>query len=127
MRLVKSLVILFLSSFIGITLNAEMPFASDTVAITDINNDGYIEILTAINTFADRTTSYYCTSFVRIIDTKLKDIIEIVNYKNINYFKENEAGIISIYNANGVMPVVDDLHDGILDGKYFTSIRTRYN
>ena len=39
MKLVKSLVILFLSSFIGITLNAEMPFASDTVAITDINND----------------------------------------------------------------------------------------
>ena len=89
------------------------------VAITDINNDGYIEILTAINTFADRTTSYYCTSFVRIIDTKLKDSIEITNYKNINYFKENEAGIISIYNANGIMPVVDDLHDGILDKKYY--------
>lgn len=47
MKLVKSLIILFLSSFIGITLNAETPFASDTVAITDINNESiYHTILT---------------------------------------------------------------------------------
>lgn len=89
------------------------------IAITDINNDGYIEILTAINSFADRENSYYCASFVRIIDTKSKNSIEITDYKNINYFKENEEGIISIYNADGVMPVVDDLHDGILDKKYY--------
>lgn len=89
------------------------------IAITDINNDGYIEILTAINSFADRKTSYYCASFIRIIDTKSKNSIEITDYKNINYFKENEEGIISIYNANGIMPVIDDLHNGILDEKYY--------
>ena len=89
------------------------------IAITDINNDGYIEILTAINAFAERKTSYYCASFIRVIDTKSKDSIKITDYKNICYFKENEDGIISIYNTNGVMPVVDDLHDGILDGKYY--------
>ena len=42
-----------------------------------------------------------------------------VDYDNINYFKENEEGVISIYNADGIMPVVDDLHDGILDEKYY--------
>ena len=89
------------------------------IAITDINNDGYIEILTAINSFADRGRDYYCTSFIRVIDTKSKDSVKITDYKNICYFKENEEGIISIYNTNGVMPVVDDLHDGILDGKYY--------
>ena len=89
------------------------------IAITDVNNDGHIEILTAINSFADRKTSYYCTSFIRIIDTRSKDSIKITDYKNISYFKENEEGIISIYNTNGVMPVVDDLHDGILDEKYY--------
>lgn len=89
------------------------------MAITDINNDGHIEILTAINSFADRKTSYYCTSFIRIIDTKSKDSIKITDYKNVSYFKENEEGIISIYNTNGVMPVVDDLHDGILDKNYY--------
>ena len=89
------------------------------IAITDINNDGHIEILTAINSFADRKTSYYCASFIRIIDTKSKDSVKITDYKNISYFKENAEGVISIYNTNGVMPVVDDLHDGILDEKYY--------
>lgn len=89
------------------------------IAITDINDDGYIEILTAINTFADRDRYYYCTSFIRVIDTKSGHSIKITDYSNVNYFKENEDGIISIYNANGIVPVVDDLHDGILDNKYY--------
>lgn len=89
------------------------------IAITDINNDGYIEILTATNSFADRGRDYYCTSFIRVIDTKSKNSIKITDYDNINYFKENEEGVISIYNADGIMPVVEDLHDGILDEKYY--------
>ncbi|MBR2336962.1 MAG: hypothetical protein IKA61_03335 [Clostridia bacterium] len=100
-------------------MNNENSHCVNHVAITDTNKDGYIEILTALNTFANRITSYYCTSFISVIDTKSKYSIEITDYNNIDYFKENEEGVISIYNANGVKPVVSDLHDGILDEKYY--------
>ena len=111
------------------------PFSLDNVnsncinhiAITDINNDGYIEVLTAINCFKDRGYSYYCVSFVKVIDTKTKHSVYMSNYNNINYFKENEEGIISIYDTNGIMPVVDDLHDGILDEKYYDLATNLYD
>ena len=89
------------------------------VAITDINRDGYIEILTAINSFAERQHSYYCSSFVTVTDTKSQYSIEIRDGDDVSYFKENEDGVICIYNANGIMPVADDLVDGILDDKYY--------
>lgn len=89
------------------------------LAITDINDDGYIEVLTAINSFADRGSYYYCTSFMTVVDTFTKCSMDVTNYKNINYFKENEDGVICIYNANGKVPVVEDLHNGKLDEKYY--------
>ncbi len=101
-------------------LNNENSNCINHIAITDINNDGHIEILTAINSFADRSPrDYYCTSFIMIIDTHSKHSIKITDYKNLNYFKENEDGVISIYNTDGTMPNIDNLHDGILDEKYY--------
>lgn len=100
-------------------MNNQNSHCVNHVAITDINNDGYIEILTAINSFSDRGNNYYCTSFIKVIDTKTKYSIKITDYSNINYFKENDKGIISIYNANKIMPVKDDLHNGVLDKKYY--------
>lgn len=97
------------------------------VGVTDMNNDGYIEIFTAINSFKDRVNYYYCSSYVKVIDTKLKSDIEIIDSNNINYFKENENGIISIYDTNGIVPQSEDLHDGILDKKYYDLATNLYD
>lgn len=91
------------------------------VAITDINEDGYIEVLTAVNSFEDRGSYYYCTSFIQVTDTFTKYSIDITDYKTVNYFKENEKGIISIYNTNSEVPLVSDLKKGKLDEKYYDS------
>lgn len=88
------------------------------VAITDINDDGYIEILTSIISYSNKERGY-ATSFIKVTDTFTGYSIEIVDYDNINYFKENEEGVISIYNANGVYPISTDLTNGKLDEKYY--------
>jgi len=88
------------------------------VAITDINADGHIEILTALNSFADRGNTYYCASFITVIDTQSGNSIRMTDHQNVTYFKENRDGVISIYNADGQVPVVADLTNGKLDEKY---------
>ena len=89
------------------------------IAISDINDDGYLEILTSVNSFADRGQYYYCHSFIRITDTYTKKAIDIPDYSNISYFKENESGVISIYNTNGIYPLAEDVINGKLDEKYY--------
>lgn len=119
----------------GDTLYPITPFSMGTnnsncishVGITDINNDGHIEILTAVNAFADRKSSYYCASFLNIIDTNTKHAIHMTDNDDVNYFKENKDGVLCIYNANGVMPVVKDLQNGKLDEKYYEKAKNLYD
>lgn len=89
-------------------------------AVTDINNDGCIEILSSVVTFADRGYYYYCNSFITVIDTKTKKVMELFGKHNgVTYFKENEDGVISLYSTGEVKPVVEDLNNGKLDEKYY--------
>lgn len=89
------------------------------IGITDVNNDGHIEILSASISFADRETYYYCTTFIKVIDTKTKSSTNFYDYNNIDYFKENEDGVLCIYNANGVYPLDKDLVNGKMDEKFY--------
>ena len=86
------------------------------MAITDINNDGHIEILSALNSFKEN--SNYCSSYITVIDTKSKYDVLLYDFDNVNYFIEDENGVISIYNTNGILPKVEDLNEGLLDKKY---------
>lgn len=97
------------------------------VAVTDINADGYIEVMTAINSFEDRGRYYYCTSFIQVTDTYTKYSIDINDYQNITYFKENKDGVICIYNADGKVPLVSDLNNGKLDEKYYDLANNLYD
>lgn len=45
MKLVKSILIVLISSFLGIIANPELPFASDSVAVTSLNNTGFTETI----------------------------------------------------------------------------------
>lgn len=69
-------------------------------AITDINKDGYIEILSSINALISYENVTYINSQVIIFDTKSKYIMKLAQNNNINYFKENSDGIICVYNVN---------------------------
>ena len=100
--------------------NGSLHFISH-IAVTDINNDGYIEILTSVcSTRFDRN---YGWSYITIIDTKTESSVNMFDHYNIDYFKENEEGVISIYNTNGVLPdskeLSKDISNGKLDESYY--------
>jgi len=98
------------------------------VAITDINNDGFIEILISIITFAYRENdSYFHHSNVTIIDTKSKssEYLSIFDHE-VNYFKENEEGIISIYKTDNIKLDNEDIKDSRLDTKYYEQANVLY-
>lgn len=90
------------------------------IGISDVNNDGHIEIYSAVNSFKNRGDYYYCTSFLKVYDSKLKTYIAATDYDNVNYFKENNEGVLCIYNADGILPIEDDLSNGVLDSKYYS-------
>ena len=89
------------------------------IAITDINDDGYIEILTAIVSFSQRINNYYCSSTIYVTDTYTKLSVEVYGWKNINYFKENSDGVMCIYKTADILPVKENLNNGKLDEKYY--------
>ena len=90
------------------------------IGISDIDNDGHIEIYSAVNAFKDRGDNYYCASFLKVYDSKLKTCVAATDYDNVNYFKENDEGVLCIYNADGTLPMEKDLNNGILDKKYYS-------
>lgn len=87
------------------------------VAVTDINKDGYLEILTALNAFSPKAN--YALSFIQIIDTRTGYSIDITDYDNTTYFKENADGVISLYNTDGVFPFTTDVTNGKLDERFY--------
>lgn len=94
------------------------------VAITDINADGFIEILTSINNFQERGTKDYCTSYITIIDTRSGHVNELFDYDGVSYFKENRDGVLCIYKTTGRIPLVTDLNNGKLDESYYEKAKT---
>jgi len=87
-------------------------------AITDINDDGYIEILTSVSSFKDRGSYFYCGSNITVIDTRSKNSINQYQ-KGLAYFKENEEGVISIYGSTEATPAETDLVDGKLNERFY--------
>ena len=106
-----------LYSIVPFALNNGNNHCITHAAITDVNNDGYIEIFTAIISFSKNGNS--ATSFIQITDTLTGHSVKIFDYDNISYFKENNEGIMSIYNANGIWARTTDLNNGKLDEKYY--------
>lgn len=98
-------------------MNNENEHCITHVAITDINDDSYIEIFTAVASYS--TKGRYCSSFVQITDTLTKTYMDFIDYSSINYFKKNEDGLISIYNMGTNYPVKGDITNGKLDEKYY--------
>mgnify|MGYP003289797396 CR=1 FL=1 len=98
----------------NIPYNIELQFITHA-AITDINADGYIEILTSIS--YKFGISY--NSIVTIIDTFSSLSMEINDIENISFFKENDNGVLSIYCIYGISSLEDDIINGKLNEKYF--------
>lgn len=90
-----------------------------SIAITDINDDGYVEILTSVLTGIRDGSSGM--SFITVIDTSTRHSIKMTIYDNIVCFKENYDGVVSLYNANGALPSSDDIQNGKLNDKYYDS------
>ena len=97
------------------------------IAITDINEDGYIEILTAAVAFAQRKNSFYFNSFIYVTDTYTKMSIQVYGWDNLNYFKEDMKNVICIYKTNNIKPRAEDLVNGKLDEKYYESAKWLYD
>ena len=115
-------------NFYNVGYSAKINFnAFNHVAITDINEDGYIEILTSICAFADRKTSYYCDCQIVVVDTKTKQKAQILTGRNVTYFKENEDGIICIYDTGDIKPIEGDAVNGYLDKKYYDLATNLYD
>lgn len=95
-------------------------------AITDIDNNGYIEILTSVSCI--RKNGYYDrenSSVVRIYDSKTDYALSLYNYDFPTFFKEDENGVVTIYNAIYQPRFFDDVEDGIYDPLSFYYIDTK--
>ena len=97
------------------------------IAITDINEDGYIEILTAAVAFAQRKNSFYFNSFIYVTDTYTKMSIQVYGWDNLIYFKEDMKNVICIYKTDNIKPRAEDLVNGKLDEKYYESAKWLYD
>lgn len=85
-------------------------------AITDIDRDGNIEILVGCLVIFD---DYDNHSNVYIIDTSTKTSSDITYYDSASYLKENEDGVVSIYNLpEGKTPLVMHGIGGVLHRFY---------
>lgn len=87
------------------------------LAITDINDDGHIEILVSSNSVSVNSD---VSSNVKIIDTRTGLSVYFFDYdNNLIYFKENEDGIISLYNTEGNAPKYTEAEGGGFAEKYY--------
>lgn len=85
-------------------------------AITDINNDGYIEILVAFVSWYGGTN----TSRVAILDTKT-DLLIYEGFKDkVIYLKENNDNVVSFYTfKTSFFPNIYTINNGIMSHEYF--------
>ena len=69
--------------------------------VTDINNDGYIEIMTSMNMNENREISPYSFSYVSIIDgkTEKREFLHTI-YNGFAYFKEDDKGLLGVYKSD---------------------------
>ena len=88
------------------------------VAITDINSDGYFELFTSLISYSNKERGY-CTSYLKVIDTYTGFDVEFFDYDSICYFKENNDGIISIYNTIDILPAASDINNGKFKETYY--------
>ena len=85
-------------------------------AITDINNDGYIEILVAFVLWYNGKNS----SRVAILDTKTDLLIYKAFNGKVIYLKENNDNVVSFYNfKTSFPPNMYTIKNGILSHEYF--------
>ncbi len=63
-------------------------------AITDVNNDGYIEILIASSVLFGLNDSH---ANVYILDTKTDHLLEATRYDEVVFLKENDDKVVSFY------------------------------
>jgi len=92
------------------------------IAITDINRDGYIEILTSVARFGhnDLFDKPTLDCDLRVIDTKTEFFIKsfALDY-DLYYFKENQDGVVCLYGTNDNLPTKDNVVDGKLDERFY--------
>ena len=82
-----------------IPANADNKCSFVHFAVTDINNDGYIEIMTSLNFNKDPNPISF--SFVSIIDGKSEKMVHLGTiYKAFAYFKENNDGVLGVYKSD---------------------------
>ena len=82
-------------------------------AVTDINKDGYIEIMTSVNMNENREKNPVSFSFISIIDEKTEKIVDLYTiYKGFAYFKEDKNGVLGVYKSDV---------ETIIGGSYDTS------
>ena len=84
-------------------------------AISDVNKDGNIEILTSIIMFNDKN---YSTSYIQVLDTATNKTVELFDYSNVTYIKKDKDGL-ALYNTDGIKPISEDIVNGKLDEKYY--------
>ncbi len=105
------------------SVSNELANALNHIAITDINGDGYIEILSCCVTASSKSPA---TSNVVIVDTKTKTSCDFFDFYegNLIYFKENEDGVISIYSTNGKSPTYNEIQSGNFAAEYYNLATT---
>ena len=82
-------------------------------AVTDINNDGYKEIMTSINFNQNSEKNPHSISYVSIIDEKTeKQVFLNTIYNGFAYFKKDKTGVLGVYTSD---------EEIINNGKYNTS------
>ncbi len=85
------------------------------IAISDINNDGEIEIFISIILLQDEN---FCSCTTHIIDTFSKKMIQLVDYEGVVFFKKRNNKIL-LYDTNGIKPIKSDIVNGKLDEKFY--------
>ena len=85
-------------------------------AVTDINCDGYVEILTTVAKYKNTNTiTKDNSSFIYFYDTKTAHYMCKVNSDYASFFKENKDGVVSIYNVLYQPYSIDEVKTGVYD------------
>ena len=85
-------------------------------AVTDINCDGYVEILTTVAKYKNtNTTTKDNYSLIYFYDTKTAHYMCKSNSDYASFFKENNDGVVSIYNVLYQPSSIDEVKTGVYD------------
>lgn len=87
-------------------------------AITDIDNDGHIEILTSVS-YNVVDGFYDNQSRVHIYDSKTNTGLHLANFDFPTFFKEDEHGVVTIYNIIHQPRSFEDIENSIYNSSFF--------